>query len=153
MVARYTVNPDWTHAGGLVYRERNRRREVLLVRARPKPHDWVIPKGHIERGETPHQCARREVREEAGVDARPIVFLDEDRFTNGKGKDVHVALFLMKYLRDVPAEESRERRWCTLPEALALIQFAAGRAAIRAARSQLRGSTPALSPAGKSSRR
>ena len=141
MVAPYSVNPDWTHAGGLVYRERNQRREVLLVRARPKPHDWVIPKGHIERGETPHECARREVREEAGVDAKPVVFLDEDRFVNGKGKDVHVALFLMKYVRDVRAEESRERRWCTVPEALALIQFEAGRSAIRAAEARLKRSS------------
>ena len=124
-----------------MYRERNQRREVLLVRARPKPHDWVIPKGHIERGETPHECARREVREEAGVDAKPVVFLDEDRFVNGKGKDVHVALFLMKYVRDVRAEESRERRWCTVPEALALIQFEAGRSAIRAAEARLKRSS------------
>ena len=141
MVAPYCVNPDWTHAGGLVYRERNQRREVLLVRARPKPHDWVIPKGHIERGETPHECARREVREEAGVDAKPVVFLDEDRFVNGKGKDVHVALCLMKYVRDGRAEESRERRWCTVPEALALIQFEAGRSAIRAAEARLKRSS------------
>jgi 8-oxo-dGTP pyrophosphatase MutT (NUDIX family) len=137
MLRRYPVNPDWTHAGGLVYRQRNRRHELLLVRARPKPHDWVFPKGHIEHGESPHECARREVREEAGVDAEPILFLDEDRFTKRNGTDVHVAVFLMKYVGEVPAEETRERRWCTIPEALVLIQFESGRSAIRAAQSCL----------------
>lgn len=137
MLAAYPVDPDWTHAGGLVYRGRARRHELLLVRARPKPHDWVFPKGHIERGESPHECARREVREEAGVDAAPVRFLSEDRFTNARGKDIHVALFLMKYIRDVPADEGRERCWCTVREALELIQFESGRAAIRSAERHL----------------
>jgi len=137
MLAAYPVNPRWTHAGGVVYRERRGAVEVLLVRARPKPHDWVFPKGHIERGESPHECAMREVREEAGADAEPIEYLDEDRFTNSRGRDVHVAMFLMKYVRDVPAEENRERRWFSLPEALDAIQFESGRAAIRSAESHL----------------
>jgi 8-oxo-dGTP pyrophosphatase MutT (NUDIX family) len=137
MLAAYRVDPHWTHAGGLVYRERRGALQVLLVRARPKPHDWVFPKGHIEHGESPHECARREVREEAGVDAEPVEYLDEDRFTNSKGRDVHVALFLMKFVRKVPAEEDREQRWFSIPEALAAIEFESGRAAIRGAESRL----------------
>ena len=137
MLAAYPVNRDWTHAGGLVYRTRRHGHEFLLVRARPKPHDWVFPKGHIERGESPHECARREVREEAGVNATPIRLLGEDRFTNAKGKNIYVALFLMKYVRDVPDQEGRERRWCTVREALELIEFESGRATIRSAARRL----------------
>ena len=139
MVAAYSVNPQWTHAGGLVYRERDGRYEFFLVRAKPKPHDWVFPKGHIERGESPHDCARREVREEGSIEAEPIAFLDDDRFTNPKGQEVHVALFLMKYVRDVPEEEPRARAWFAIPDALAAIQFESGRAAIREAESRLTG--------------
>ena len=139
MVAAYPVNPRWTHAGGLGYREREGRYAFFLVRAKPKPHDWVFPKGHIERGESPHECARREVREEGSIDAEPIAFLDDDRFTNPKGEKVHVALFLMKYVRDVPEEEPRERGWFPIPDALAAIQFESGRAAVRAAESHLNG--------------
>jgi 8-oxo-dGTP pyrophosphatase MutT (NUDIX family) len=139
MVGAYRANPDWTHAGGLVYRQRGGRYELLLVRAKPKPHDWVFPKGHIEDGESPHECARREVREEGSVDAQPIAFLKEDQFTNSRGRDVHVALFLMKYVRDVPEEEARERRWFAIPDALDAIGFESGRAVIRAARSRLSG--------------
>lgn len=139
MLAAYPVNPHWTHAGGLVYRERDGRYEFFLVRAKPKPHDWVFPKGHIERGESPHECARREVREEGSIEAEPIAFLDDDRFTNAKGQKVHVALFLMKYVRDVPEEEPRERGWFEIPDALDAIHFESGRAAIRAAESRLTG--------------
>jgi 8-oxo-dGTP pyrophosphatase MutT (NUDIX family) len=138
MLAAYSIDPHWTHAGGIVYRAHKDGRQVLLVRARPKPHDWVFPKGHIERGESPHECARREVREEAGVDAEPIAYLDDDRFTNGRGQKVHVALFLMKYVRDVAAEEDREQRWFDVPDALEAIGFERGRAMLRAAESRLK---------------
>jgi 8-oxo-dGTP pyrophosphatase MutT (NUDIX family) len=137
MLRAYAVNPAWTHAGGIVYRPCAVGHELLLVRARPEPHDWVFPKGHIEHGESPHECARREVREEAGVDAEPVLFLAEDRFTKPTGKDVHVGLFLMKYVREAAAAETRERRWCTVAEALALVQFESGRTAIRAAEKSL----------------
>ena len=62
-----------THAGGIVYRRRGTIMEMLVVRARLEPHHWVLPKGHIEPGETPDACARREIREEAGVEDRKSV--------------------------------------------------------------------------------
>ena len=34
--------------------------------------DWVLPKGHIEEGETPEIAAMREVREETGISASKI---------------------------------------------------------------------------------
>ena len=55
-----------THAGGVVAREAGGERRYLLVRASRDP-GWVLPKGHIERGETPEQAAVREVAEEAGI--------------------------------------------------------------------------------------
>ncbi len=32
---------------------------------------WAFPGGHLEYGETPLQCAAREVKEEIGIDLRP----------------------------------------------------------------------------------
>ena len=46
-----------THAGGAVLRDGR----VLLVRAKPAPHDWVLPKGHIEAGEMPPVTVRRDI--------------------------------------------------------------------------------------------
>lgn len=52
-------------AGGVVFDDD----KVLLLR---KPNDeWVMPKGHLEPGETPEQAAVREVFEETGL--RPNV--------------------------------------------------------------------------------
>ena len=43
-------------------------RHVLLVRHRWR--GWVPPGGRVEAGETPRQAARREFREETGLDGR-----------------------------------------------------------------------------------
>ena len=123
MPLHYTSNPAWTHAGGVVCRGGRHAPEILLVRAKPAPHDWVLPKGHLEPGETPHECARREVREEAGVDAEPIAFAGEDTFTTPAGKRVHAAFFVLTFVNAVPAGEKREVRWCSLTEALELLRF------------------------------
>nr|MDA8188223.1 NUDIX domain-containing protein [Dehalococcoidales bacterium] len=38
-----------------------------------KPNgEWVMPKGHLESGETPEQAAVREVLEETGLTARIV---------------------------------------------------------------------------------
>jgi 8-oxo-dGTP pyrophosphatase MutT (NUDIX family) len=53
-------------------RHRDRGVEVLMVRrsdaARFMPGVWVFPGGAIEAGETPAECAARELEEETGVD-------------------------------------------------------------------------------------
>ena len=136
MQLSYVRNPAWTHAGGVVYRG-SVAPEILLVRARPKPHDWVLPKGHIEKGETPHDCARREIREEAGVDAELVAYLADDAFTTPDGKKVHAAFFLLAFARPVSRDEGREVRWCTFPEALSTVQFEGARQIILAARREL----------------
>jgi ADP-ribose pyrophosphatase YjhB (NUDIX family) len=129
---------SWSHAGGVAYRIAEDRYEVLLVRASQEPHDWVLPKGHIEPGETPEDCARREIREEAGVDAEAIAFLGDDAYTTAD-QGVVVAFFLMRYREDVAAQEDRERGWFTFVDALHLIPFPGSRAIIRAAEAHLAG--------------
>ena len=123
-----------THAGGVVYRGDDDQRRVLLVRAKPAPHDWVLPKGHIEINESPDQTARREVIEEAGVDAEPIRHIGTLEFDTPTGKHVRSAFFLMRFVRAVPAHERREIRWATIDDARRLVDFDDTRALIEAAR-------------------
>lgn len=59
-------------AGTLLYRRRDGKLEVLIVHPwgpynRRAP--WSIPKGRINPGEAPEVAARRETREETGVEA------------------------------------------------------------------------------------
>ena len=129
----YHANPKWTHAGGIVYRMTGSHPEVLLVQAKSTAHEWVIPKGHIEPGETPEQTARREVREEAGIDAEPVHFAGELQFVVRGAESVYVAYFLMRFLRPVAATEDREKRWCTISDAVTLTPFDGAREIIRAA--------------------
>jgi 8-oxo-dGTP pyrophosphatase MutT (NUDIX family) len=125
------VDLTLTHAGGVVLRTRANSTLVLLVRAKPEPHDWVLPKGHIEPGEAPDQTAQREVAEEAGVDALPTKYLGTIEFDSPRGGRVRAGYFLMQFRREVRATEEREICWCTVADALKRVRFENTRTLIR----------------------
>ena len=133
----YSSGVTFTHAGGIVVRGDHPPR-LLLVRAKPAPHDWVLPKGHIDPGETPEQTARREVIEEAGVEADVVRYVDLIEFDSPRGEHGRCAYYLMQFVREVPADEEREIRWASLDDALRLIEFDNTRSLIRVALSDRR---------------
>lgn len=56
-------------AGGIVWRNTKRGKEVAIVH-RPSYGDWTIPKGRLKDGESWHDAAKREVKEETNCDVR-----------------------------------------------------------------------------------
>lgn len=59
-------------AGGIIIRHTDSDIELLLIRDK-RYTAWVVPKGHVEYGETLEQAALRESKEEAGVTKAEII--------------------------------------------------------------------------------
>jgi 8-oxo-dGTP diphosphatase len=118
-----------THAGGVVWRRLCGGLQFLLVRplARPGTGDasatapWVLPKGHIERGEDPEAAALREVLEEAGV--AELGALAGTLAFSVAGRSVRCAFYAMELRGQREADEPRETRWATLDEVRRLVPF------------------------------
>lgn len=65
---------------------------VLLVR-KTDGNRWDIPGGYINRGESPAEACRREVREELGLDRRPTRLLAHDWAPRGDEGDKLLYVF------------------------------------------------------------
>ena len=112
-----------THAGGVVYRRDADAIRYLLVTARHQDDAWVLPKGHIEQGESPDQTAVREVREESGIEARVVTELGRLEFDGRRGW-IRADFFLMEFLHESdPSTEGRSRVWLTLEEIERVLTF------------------------------
>jgi 8-oxo-dGTP pyrophosphatase MutT (NUDIX family) len=120
-------------AGGVVVRGE----EVVVIvptrRAADGSRVLALPKGHVDPGETPIEAAEREVREETGVVATPVLELGETRYwyrRDGRTIGKSVAFFLFTY-RDGDIEdhddEVEEVRWISLAEAQTALSHAAER--------------------------
>ena len=48
---------------------------IALIRRRNPPPGWAVPGGFIDRGERAEEAARREMREELGVDVELVALL------------------------------------------------------------------------------
>lgn len=129
-------------AGGVAVREGPGGREFVAIK--PAHRDrWQLPKGTIDRGETPEVAALREVREEAGVSCRIVASLGPIQFFYQLGpRRFHktVDFYLMAYESGDPADhdhEVQEACWVPLEEADRLA-FATERQVVERARELLR---------------
>ncbi|MSQ41958.1 MAG: NUDIX hydrolase [Dehalococcoidia bacterium] len=70
---------DSMSAGGIVYRRRGPRIEVVLV-GRDGGAFWALPKGRPQPGESLEQTALREVAEETGLEVAIVGEVGSDRY-------------------------------------------------------------------------
>jgi 8-oxo-dGTP pyrophosphatase MutT (NUDIX family) len=126
-----------THAGAVAYRKSGDRTLYLVVSSSDGAR-WVLPKGHIEPGESPEAAALRELQEEAGVTGEIVDRLLIQRFEKPE-EEVIVQYFLVRALGSTEASEQRSLRWEEEQEALQLLTFRDTREVLRKAAAVLRG--------------
>ena len=110
-------------AGGVVVRDGQVVVIVPTRRAADGSRVLALPKGHVDPGETPIEAAEREVREETGIVAEPIVELGESRYwyrRDGRTIGKRVSFFLFAFLEGDFADhddEVEEVCWLALEHA------------------------------------
>jgi 8-oxo-dGTP pyrophosphatase MutT (NUDIX family) len=110
-----------------------RSQRVCLVLSRSGKR-WVIPKGHIERGQTAGETALQEAWEEAGLIGalrrQPVGSYHYRKC----GQTFHVTVFLMEVTDaadDWPEDGRRTRRWLRTDRALAYVNHSGLRRLLR----------------------
>ena len=101
----------------------------------------ALPKGHPDGGESALEAARREVREETGVDVEPIEKLGEISYTyerKGRPVDKRVAFYLFQYRTGELAHdhEIEDVQWMPLEEAARALTYEGERAMVKRALSR-----------------
>ncbi|GAB4389672.1 MAG: NUDIX hydrolase [Thermodesulfovibrionales bacterium] len=111
-------------AGGVIYRRRGGAVEIAMI-AIKGGSVWCLPKGMVDRGETPEEAAVREVREETGLKGTIVdkvgsvsywYFIKEE---NAKCKKT-VDFYLMRYVGGSTSDHDREvdeSSWLPIEEA------------------------------------
>lgn len=95
----------------------------FLLLERNDGSGWALPGGHIEGGERPEEAARRETREETGVDFTGRLHFERVQESVWKDAPMHFAIFIARVRKQFIPRLNHEHRahvWATLPEALAM---------------------------------
>jgi 8-oxo-dGTP pyrophosphatase MutT (NUDIX family) len=117
-----------TSCGGVIYRRFEGRCEVALILRSTRKGDkiWCLPKGLMQEAESLEQTARREVREETGLEGKVQEKLGEIQYVFYSMEDHSkiqktVHFFLMEYLQGSVEDhdtEVEEARWFPIEKAM-----------------------------------
>jgi 8-oxo-dGTP pyrophosphatase MutT (NUDIX family) len=124
-------------AGAIILREIEGELKIALAQHQRSTKTWVIPKGHVEAGETLEQAALREIYEETGLDQLHLIkYLGSIVRESGKGnggamrKTIH---YYLAYASGNHAHAPTDTRfappgWFSPEQALALLPYEEERA-------------------------
>jgi 8-oxo-dGTP pyrophosphatase MutT (NUDIX family) len=119
-------------AGGVVFRGDKGQIEVVIVSVGGQ-NRWQLPKGMVEKGESPETAAVREAREEAGVSSEVVQLIETIEYwyaglDNGIRVRFHkrVHFFLLRYVSGDTKDhdwEVNEARWVPIDDATSQLTF------------------------------
>lgn len=113
-------------AGAVVYRCIKGKLRFLLIKNK-RSSNWGFPKGHLEKGETKYDAARREVLEETGLHIKiHLGFEGVSKYTLRNNVDKKVSIFVATTddLRTtIQEEEIDDYRWLAYDQALGHLTF------------------------------
>ncbi|MCU1383215.1 MAG: phosphohydrolase [Acidobacteria bacterium] len=130
-------------AGGLAFRGTGRDLSVLLVTSKKQPGFWILPKGHVEPGETAAQAGLRETQEEAGVTGDLLGPIGAPLEYDWNGKRYSVQYFLIRATAEEPASDGRTVVWLPVDAALQQLSFEDTQRLLREARPAMEGTAQA----------
>jgi 8-oxo-dGTP pyrophosphatase MutT (NUDIX family) len=120
-------------AGAIILREVDGELKIALAQRKRKTKTWVIPKGHVEPGETIEQAALREIYEEAGLHNVQLIkylgsLLRESVKSNGEcvQKTIHYYLaYALDGKNPLPPTDKgfTEPGWFTPKQAIKLLPY------------------------------
>lgn len=115
-------------AGGIVFKSKNK--EILWLVIKPTKDDrWRFPKGEINTAESSVAAAKREVREESGIETELLGRIGEEKFFFMENKQKvfkTVIFYLMKYLKPTGIgfdKETEAIAWLSFKEAKKRLAF------------------------------
>lgn len=136
-------------AGTLIFCESKKGREYLLLkhsREEPEPKEyWNFPKGHLEKGETSQETARRETLEESGLQDITFIpgFKETERYVyvwQGKKILKFVVWFIAqsRTKRVKVSWEHTEAAWLPYPQAYKRVFYAGSKRLLKKAEAFLK---------------
>lgn len=138
-------------AGGAVYKKDNDKVFLLLIKpsglTKNKEKKWTFPKGLID-NQDPEIAAVREVKEEAGVEARIVEKLGSIKYTfiwEGENIFKIVTFYLMEYVSGDPQDHDREvaeAKWVEFSEAEKMLSYKGDKEIFIKAKKMLRDKGP-----------
>lgn len=106
-------------AGVVIYKIEQLNIYYLLITALANENLYILPQGHVEKGESAEAAAIREAEEEAGIICdikESLGFFIHDK----KGKYYKTDIFAAEYCGETIYSENRIQRWFTFEETLKL---------------------------------